>query len=78
MIKSKTMEQIIFVFFDFCADHRFVSFFTILATVLGLAEIATVLIRFDCLPIRVIGFIIGASSAAAAHLGFGSWFVTKE
>lgn len=76
-MKNKAMEKAIFAFFDFCTDCRLASFFTIFVVSVSLAEIAAMFIQIDAMPIRILGLAIGIVAAGTAHLGFGSWFVTK-
>lgn len=69
------IENLAFMFFDFCADHRVCSFFTIFAVAIGLAELAVVSLDMGIIPLSV---VFGLASGGFAHIGFGSWFVTSE
>ena len=53
------------------------SCFNIFHSFSSLAEIAAVFIQIDVMPVRILGVAIRIVAAGTAHLGFGSWFVTK-
>lgn len=78
MMENKLFEKIAFAFFDFCTDHRLVSFVSIFAAVVALAGIAAGVCQSGSDLLLIVGAVFGIATAVTAHIGFGVWFVTSD